>query len=73
MKDSQKSIRRRRETINRRISVLRDALNALQVECAHPAVIKKYDANTGNYDPGADSYWIEWNCPDCGKHWSTDQ
>ena len=73
MKDSQKSIRRRRETINRRINVLWDALNALQVECAHPAVIKKYCANTGNYDPSADAYWIDGDCPDCWKHWITDQ
>ena len=73
MKDLQKSIRRRRETINRRINVLWDALNALQVECAHPAVIKKYCANTGNYDPSADAYWIDGDCPDCWKHWSTDQ
>jgi len=45
----------------------------LQSKCAHPNVNKKYRSNTGNCDPTANSYWIEFNCPDCDKIWSEDQ
>lgn len=27
----------------------------------------------GNYDPSADSYWIEFVCPDCHKKWIEEQ
>lgn len=45
----------------------------LQDECQHPDVKKVARANTGNYDPSADSYWNDCKCPDCGKHWVEDQ
>lgn len=45
----------------------------LQLVCEHPNVTKKYRGNSGNYDPSADSYWIEWRCPDCEKAWTSDQ
>lgn len=39
----------------------------LQEGCTHPNIEGKYDANTGNYDPNENSYWLITNCPDCGK------
>jgi hypothetical protein len=41
--------------------------------CTHPTASKKYCGSSGNYDPSADAYWIEFRCPDCGKFWMTDQ
>lgn len=45
----------------------------LQELCTHPNVEKKYKGNTGNYDPTADCYWIEFKCPDCQKRWKKYQ
>jgi hypothetical protein len=45
----------------------------LQAACTHANVIHKYNGNSGNYDPTADSYWIEYACPDCEKKWQVDQ
>lgn len=45
----------------------------LQSQCQHPNVNKQYNGNIGNYDPTADSYWIEFKCPDCDKRWNEDQ
>jgi hypothetical protein len=41
--------------------------------CQHINFTKKCDGSSGNYDPSADSYWIDWECQDCGKHMTTDQ
>lgn len=60
-------------TIRNKIDRLNDQLGELQEQCQHPNVEKTYKGNTGNYDPSADSYWIDWLCPDCKKYWMTDQ
>lgn len=65
--------KRKRITIQDKIATLNEQLKELQNLCRHPNVEKKYGGNTRNYDPSADSYWIEWKCPDCGKFWTTDQ
>ena len=54
-------------------SFLNEQLIALQDTCRHENVEKKYRSNTGNYDPTADCYWIDFHCPDCEKRWSRDQ
>lgn len=66
-------VKRKRITIHDKIAKLNEQLSELQTLCTHPDVTKKYGGNTGNYDPSADSYWIDWACPDCGKKWRTDQ
>lgn len=66
-------VKRKRINIDTKINKLNDQLKELQSLCPHPDVTKKYKGNTGNYDPSADCYWIEWHCPDCGKYWITDQ
>ncbi len=42
---------------------IRDIQNG---ECSHVALVAKYGADTGNYDPSADCYWIDVDCEDCG-------
>lgn len=63
------------EEIKLQISQLHQELLAIQEECSHPALARafKYGANTGNYDPHEDCYWIDHQCNLCGKHWRTDQ
>ena len=45
----------------------------LQDLCTHPVATENHRSNTGNYDPSADSYWIEYKCPDCDKFWIKEQ
>lgn len=70
---SQEEIRKKLASIDRREEKLASEMAKLQATCQHPDLIKKYDSNTGNYDPTADSYWIEFRCPDCRKRWREDQ
>lgn len=48
-------------------------IEELRDECGHPNATHEYRGNTDNYDPTNDCYWIEYNCPDCGKRWVTEQ
>lgn len=66
-------VRRKLATINKHQTKWDDAERELQSTCSHPAASKKHCGNSGNYDPSADSYWIEFKCPDCGKRWMEDQ
>ena len=68
-----KQVKRKRITIQNKMIKLNEHLAELQILCQHPNVEKTYKGNTGNYDPSADSYWIDWRCPDCDKRWTTDQ
>lgn len=51
---------------------LQAELLKLQLECEHPNATGKYGSSTGNWCPQDDSYWIEAECPDCGKRWWID-
>lgn len=66
-------VRRRLRTIRKHQEVWDDAEKQLQEACKHPGVVEKYCGNSGNYDPSADSYWIDYHCPDCDKRWTEDQ
>ena len=66
-------VRRKYKSITDKIDNLRSQLVDLQTVCPHTDVTKKFCGDTGNYDPSADLYWIDWYCPDCGKRWRTDQ
>jgi hypothetical protein len=66
-------VRRRLQTIEKHQTKWELAERDLQHLCQHPNASKKYCANTGNYDPTADSYWIEFKCLDCHKRWIEDQ
>jgi hypothetical protein len=59
-----------REKIRVEILRLQTVLVFLQNNiCKHPNVKETARSNTGNYDPGADVYWTEFDCPDCDKFW----
>lgn len=66
-------VRRKLKTIHAHQTKWDAAEKQLQANCLHPDATKKYCGNTGNYDRTADSYWIEFKCPDCRKQWSVDQ
>ena len=68
-----KQIKRKRLTIEKHLDRLETRLLELRDACPHTSVSKTYKSNTGNYDPGADSYWISFHCPDCDKRWQEDQ
>lgn len=70
---TQEEIRNKWNSIDRREEKLAKELAKLQATCAHPDVEKTYMSNTGNYDPTADSYWIDFYCPDCRKRWTEEQ
>lgn len=38
-----------------------------QTECKHRRIIYEYGANTGNYAPSDDCYWVTVECIDCGN------
>lgn len=67
------------KTIKERIAKAQDRIikwhqyiRDIQMGCVHPDLIGKYNSNTGNWCPQDDSYWLDLNCPDCGKRWSVD-
>ncbi|AMQ66075.1 hypothetical protein AAY80_151 [Stenotrophomonas phage vB_SmaS-DLP_6] len=63
------------DEINQEILRLIDEREKIQDTCSHPPLARtyKYGSNTGNYDPHADSYWIDHACTLCGRRWTTDQ
>lgn len=56
----------KREKINKQIEEYKKL-------CPHVNLKGVYRANTGNYDPSDDCYWVELSCPDCGSFWTEDQ
>ena len=54
------------------IDNLNKELKEEQLNCQHTRVIYKYNSNTGNYDPQADTYWNNVKCIDCGSYFSFD-
>ena len=67
------SITEKVRKLNERQKKIDGEIKRLQEVCPHPNVTQKYGSNTGNWDRGDDYYWIDWNCPDCGKRWTTEQ
>lgn len=55
------------------ISLLNANIRFFRQICKHEDTTRKYRADTGNYDPSQDRYWIECVCEICGKHWTEDQ
>jgi len=55
------------EEINKEISKLERELYEIRKSCLHENYKSEYGANTGNYDPSSDCYWINVECLDCGK------
>jgi len=59
--------------LRKKVQLICDEIVALQKECSHIHLTKKYGASTGNYDPSSDGYWLDWHCTDCDKKWTTGQ
>lgn len=70
---SVRQIRRKYNTITKKIDILMQELQDLQTECPHNHVESKAGSNTGNYDPTANSYWTDFHCPDCEKKWTVQK
>ena len=66
-------VRHRREKLEAKITELHGKITELQETCRHDNLTYKCGGSSGNYDPSADCYWIDWHCEDCGKRWTTDQ
>jgi hypothetical protein len=66
-------INKRREQIEKHLKRWQAGLGGLQDMCPHFNATHKNGANTGNWDRSDDCYWTDHVCPDCGKHWTTDQ
>ncbi len=58
-------LRKKIQALNTKIADIRDS-------CPHTKVKTEYGSNTGNYDPGADCYWIDVDCLECGQHMHFD-
>ena len=67
------SATRKIKTLSTKIAKLYEQIHTIQSECKHLDATYVYKGSTGNYDPGADSYWIEITCNDCNKRWNEDQ
>jgi hypothetical protein len=61
------------KSLKEQLAHVTNQIEELNSTCTHPNVDKKHRGDTGNYDPSADSYWIEYKCPDCGKFWTETQ
>lgn len=62
------------QELKEQIKLLEKKIDAIQEECNHPisARIQNPGANTGNYDPTADCYWVDNECGLCEKRWTVD-
>lgn len=68
-----RSIIARRRTIKAEQDAADQKMRDLQEECKHKNAKREAQGSSGNYDPSADSYWYRFECPDCGKVWTTPQ
>jgi hypothetical protein len=61
--------------LNAQIAKLRLQIATIQSECSHPESTRKSTpgADTGNYDPSQDWYWIDHECLLCEKKWTEDK
>lgn len=66
-------IRKQAELIDKKEELLFRKRVKLQSICGHISLHKKFQLSTGNYDPTADCYWIDYYCPDCAKRWTEEQ
>lgn len=66
------AILKKRRRIEIKIDEYELKLAELQNSCPHHNLEYKNRGNSGSWDRD-DSYWTEWFCPDCDKHWTTDQ
>jgi hypothetical protein len=66
-------IRSMAATIAEHQTLLSNRLDRLRADCPHATPTYVNRGSTGHYDPVDNAYWTNWDCPDCGKKWWTDQ
>lgn len=59
-------------SIDAEINKLLDKRKKLVDKCTHKNVKKTAGSDTGNYCVYDDSYWYDYECPDCGECWRED-
>lgn len=70
---NQQKIRDNRDFLIQERENVNNGFRELQAYCVHPEVKETKRANTGNYDPSADSHWSDFECPDCDKKWRVNK
>lgn len=65
-------VRAERARIDLELEKLHAEKEELQKTCPHTNATKKGNSSTGSWDRD-DSYWWEFDCPDCGKRWTEPQ
>lgn len=68
-----KQIAKKYQSIKKKIAALESNLKELRSACSHNDAISVYRADTGNYDPSQNRYWVEYTCPHCEYFWIEDQ
>ncbi len=71
--DEQLMIKKKYDQIQKKLKGVQSELDWLRETCKHPSANAKHKGDRGNYDPSMDRYWIEYDCPDCGKFWTEDK
>lgn len=71
--NEQLKIKKKHNRLSEKLDSIHLEIIQLQDTCTHPNASEKHRGDTGNYDPTADCYWIEYKCPDCDKFWTVDQ
>lgn len=66
------TIQERIAKAQRKIAKWHQVICDAQAECEHADLTGKYGSNTGNWCEQDDYYWLDLNCPTCGKRWSVD-
>lgn len=69
------TVKQRADEIRLIIAEATAELERIQKECTHPkeGLDETARSNTGNYDPSADCYWVDFHCTLCDKRWSEDR
>lgn len=65
-------IRKKRRELDEQATKVHLARTALMEECPHVNSTYEARGSSGNWDRD-DNYWYNWECADCGKHWTTEQ
>jgi hypothetical protein len=67
-------VRVERDRILNEMAKLTDELNIVRQICPHENTSRVNRGSEGNILTGRDpSYWVECECPDCGKTWIENQ
>ena len=61
------------EILQSDIAKMQAEIVAIRNQCQHENLTGKFGADTGNWCPDDDSYWVSLKCEDCGKQWTEDQ